>query len=509
MALPANNQNGTFQGPTTHKQSKLTWAQALRGHSTQLSTSSLDHPPIRPNTNDGDVGGRADSVPPEDHFRTQVIRPYLKGSFPHSVFIDITNVSNDQQKTFITEFSKFCDDDKHLFAISNKIRQDYARRYAEVKVSPLMYQKLVTNPEFMLASFYEPFHAYPSLSSSDKIIKVSFTNLPAEYGRAEGGLQQLRDDMSSNLSQYGNILDCGLVKGSTGVYAGGGYAVLIVQSEHTQALSHSLDWAYHPLDYSITSSCALSKESDSVNVLATWASMPPYCRYCHSEQHAILDCEKRKNATLCHLCHAAGHIAKHCPRKNVSLSKKQRKTPSSVPSAPSSAPVDLTTDESPSADHHGDSDSSMEATLPTDSSSVPSAPVPSSITDTTIRNNLDSPSPIEPDHHTRSQGMVTRRMLAGDKAPPRISSVVVCKHCKLPGHSRTTSKQCLHYGKKTTNSATSSSLSTVHNHSTSSSDAIPDDDIIMDEPATAPHTSTSISSPQENLDIGPSSVSHQ
>ncbi|EIE88716.1 hypothetical protein RO3G_13427 [Rhizopus delemar RA 99-880] len=69
--------------------------------------------------------------------------------------------------------------------------------------------------------------------------------------------------------------------------------------------------------------------------------MAPYCRYCHGNDHAIIDCTKRLANISCYNCHAFGHKAKVCPCRNdpspqVTANKKARKTP--VPSSATAAP---------------------------------------------------------------------------------------------------------------------------------------------------------------------------
>ncbi|KAG1532563.1 hypothetical protein G6F49_013671 [Rhizopus delemar] len=89
--------------------------------------------------------------------------------------------------------------------------------------------------------------------------------------------------------------------------------------------------------------------------------MAPYCRYCHSEDHALVDCPVKLSAIVCYNCNAHGHKSRSCPRKNATPSsdvpnKKARKTPNSVPISPSPviiketlapprASVDMTTPE--------------------------------------------------------------------------------------------------------------------------------------------------------------------
>lgn len=336
MVLSVIKSKGIIQSPPRLKKHN-TWAQVISGRSTRLSSSLVE--PLTnssqnntPNGEPGNLTTSADQVTPVDHFSNKIVRPYMKGFFAHSILIDITNVKEDRL-LFLKEFKAFCNEGKDLYAVSDKIRNDYGRQYAEVKVSPLFYKNFSESPEFILPSFTNSFSAYASLSSSDRIIKVSFTNLPQEYGRLDGGLDQLRSDMITNLERFGTILDSGLAVGTTGVYAGYGYAVLVVPENHQHELTHSLNWSFHPLDYTHLSGNVFLKEQDYVNVFATWASMPPFCRYCHSDKHALLECELRMKATICRLCNVAGHIAKYCPRKNTSnsstnsLAKKPRKLP--------------------------------------------------------------------------------------------------------------------------------------------------------------------------------------
>ncbi|CEP13215.1 hypothetical protein [Parasitella parasitica] len=80
--------------------------------------------------------------------------------------------------------------------------------------------------------------------------------------------------MHHNHDRVGQLIDCGYVTGSSGIYAGSGYAVLAVEASHI-TLQHSLNWAYHPID---SSSGDLSPERDHVLSLATWAAMPLLCQ---------------------------------------------------------------------------------------------------------------------------------------------------------------------------------------------------------------------------------------
>lgn len=60
----------------------------------------------------------------------------------------------------------------------------------------------------------------------------------------------------------------------------------------------------------------LSVTSVDINILATWARMPAYCRYCHSLDHGLNSCPRSKRSTICLNCNQSGHIAKGCSYRN-------------------------------------------------------------------------------------------------------------------------------------------------------------------------------------------------
>ncbi|KAG1537083.1 hypothetical protein G6F50_014926 [Rhizopus delemar] len=101
---------------------------------------------------------------------------------------------------------------------------------------------------------------------------------------------------------------------------------------------HVVPWKFTPVS---RNSDETRLQPNEVEVFATWNSMAPYCRYCHGNDHAIIDCTKRLANISCYNCHAFGHKAKGCPRRNdpspqVTANKKARKTP--VPSSATAAP---------------------------------------------------------------------------------------------------------------------------------------------------------------------------
>ncbi|KAK4516958.1 Vacuolar protein sorting-associated protein vps5 [Mucor velutinosus] len=145
------------------------------------------------------------------------------------------------------------------------MRRDNNRIFAEISVSPSMYQQILQQPALQLENFEEPLMTYPTLSPSANIVKLSLIRLPAQYGRKDGGNTQLKADMHHNLEKFGQLIDCSYVTGGSSVYAGGGYAVLDVNATHAK-LEHSLNWAYHPIDYV---SGDLMEQRDHVLSLAT------------------------------------------------------------------------------------------------------------------------------------------------------------------------------------------------------------------------------------------------
>ncbi|KAG1258347.1 hypothetical protein G6F68_008820 [Rhizopus microsporus] len=269
-------------------------------------------------------------------FTPSTMRPFLKGSVPNSIFVDITTVTD--KKLFLTELTSFCNGDEHLWAVADQIRRDYHKLYAELTVSPDMYAQLCSDG-LQLPSFVDRFHVFPSLSPSATLLKVTLAGLPHQYGRREGGLAQLHDDMQRNLSSFGTVVDSGIIKGSSGVYSGKGYVVLeqfLKTTDNTvehrlPELQHNVRWVYQPLDYSSQPRPSSLLAEVDINVHATWSSMKPYCRYCHGD-HSLNNCEVRQKAIICYWCNGSGHIAKYCDRKNVYgasgvPNKKSRKIP--------------------------------------------------------------------------------------------------------------------------------------------------------------------------------------
>ncbi|EPB89320.1 hypothetical protein HMPREF1544_03829 [Mucor circinelloides 1006PhL] len=258
---------------------------------------------LQPTGEPDHITSSAAARPSLDHFTGKVARPSLTGTVPyHSIIIDITNVLN-KMKTFILDLATFCESNAHLWAVSEQIRKENGRLFAEISVSPSMYQIFLQNPTLKLENFDAPFMAYPSLSPSTNIVKLSLHKLPSQYGRQNGD-EQLQNDMHFNFDQFRKLIDCGYGK-------------------HT-ALTHAFNWTYNPVDYSSPSGDLLQTQ-EQVLVFATWAVMPPYCKYCHSMNHALIECALRKKKLTCDLCHEFGHFQREYPRRNEDSSKSGKK----------------------------------------------------------------------------------------------------------------------------------------------------------------------------------------
>jgi hypothetical protein len=178
--------------------------------------------------------------------------PFLKGTIPESVFVDITNVEN--QTIFFQEFSAVCNKNEHLWGLAEKPRLDGRRLFAEFLLSAVMADKLCTEG-LKLPSFEKIFWGFFSLSSDSEILKISITGLPRQYGRLHGGAAELKADMIRNLSPYGHVVDCGLISGISDTFTGRGYAVLEAPDQRSMnsssslipKLQHTIHWQFTQL----------------------------------------------------------------------------------------------------------------------------------------------------------------------------------------------------------------------------------------------------------------------
>ncbi|KAL0092765.1 hypothetical protein J3Q64DRAFT_1634221 [Phycomyces blakesleeanus] len=226
MTLPTNSPNGTIKVPTNFQQAKKSWVHAVLGGSTKISSLIADSTQCTLNTPANNEPGNLTSStklpPPVDHFSSQVMWLFLKGTTNHSVVINITTFAVAQKPLFLSNLQTFFNGNEHLWAVTNQICRKYNCLYAEIVVSPLYYSQFKNDAVLILPSFDVPFAVYPTLPPSAKILKISLSELPYQYSCQDGELAQLHADMTNNFSQFDAIVDCGYVTGSSGLYASGG-----------------------------------------------------------------------------------------------------------------------------------------------------------------------------------------------------------------------------------------------------------------------------------------------
>ncbi|KAI8636300.1 hypothetical protein BD408DRAFT_407262 [Parasitella parasitica] len=183
MASSTKEQNGTFKGPKSKTKSwSIVASGGSRPNQRTRSVSTYNQPTGDPDN----LTSSASNVSPVDHFSGKLTRPFLTSTLPSTFVIDITSVL-DRQKEFMVALTAFCADGLDLLWVGNHHRRDNNLVFAEILVSPARYQSFQANPTLPLANFAEPFLAYPTLSPSDNIVKLSLTRLPGEHGRKEGG----------------------------------------------------------------------------------------------------------------------------------------------------------------------------------------------------------------------------------------------------------------------------------------------------------------------------------
>ncbi|EPB81047.1 hypothetical protein HMPREF1544_12245, partial [Mucor circinelloides 1006PhL] len=121
---------------------------------TQVSCLKHQTPP-QPTGEPDHITSSAAARPSLDHFTGKVARPSLTGTVPHhSIIIDITNVL-DKMKTFIVDLATFCESNTHLWAVSEQIRKEKGRLFAEISVSPSIYQIFLKIGEGTFSTVYK------------------------------------------------------------------------------------------------------------------------------------------------------------------------------------------------------------------------------------------------------------------------------------------------------------------------------------------------------------------
>ncbi|CAO0792216.1 unnamed protein product [Mucor circinelloides] len=139
MASSAKKANGTLKGPiSSYTLSKKSWTEAITGGSPRNSSSVMS-----------EASTLQTYRPSLDHFAGKVTRPYLTGTVPHSIIIDITNIL-DQKKAFIVDLATFCEGNTHLWDVSEQIGKENSPLFAEISVSLSMYNKFLQNPTLKL-----------------------------------------------------------------------------------------------------------------------------------------------------------------------------------------------------------------------------------------------------------------------------------------------------------------------------------------------------------------------
>ncbi|OBZ86822.1 hypothetical protein A0J61_05131 [Choanephora cucurbitarum] len=239
--------------------------------------------------------------PQEDDFSQGAQTPFLKGSLPESVFIDITNVKD--IKLFFSGLITLCSPNDQIW-------------------KPLAIEATTNG----LPSFQAPFSAFDVLSGDVKILKISISGLICgfqfylstecnmKYGQTDGGAAELKSDMMSNLSPFGRVVDCGLVQGIAGTFTGRGFVVLEVGLSSSNQLQHEVHWKY---TYLSARGNLANSYSEAIKMHATWAKTNPFYRYCHKQEYVVTNRPTRHASLVCYHCHERVHIAKDCPKKNA------------------------------------------------------------------------------------------------------------------------------------------------------------------------------------------------
>lgn len=157
------------------------------------------------------------------------------------------------------------------------------------------------------------------------VVTVLFLHdIPVRYGSADDNYALFREAVQDNLSKFGKILNCAINKDKYDYFLGTGMVTLDCtvpdEADPLPELTHLIPWYSAILD-------------DTCDVKATWSTMKPYCRYCHEDGHARVDCPKRKQLIQCFNCNEHGHIARVCPRGIRPIRKSKANKPKTQPAA--------------------------------------------------------------------------------------------------------------------------------------------------------------------------------
>lgn len=164
-----------------------------------------------------------------------------------------------------------------------------------------------------------------ALPASSNVVKLRLSRLPLMFPH------QLEEGLTESLSQYGEVLDLGILTDPlSGMFQGTGYAILETSRDSefksSKPLTHNIPFPGLENGF-----------------FANWDAMPEYCKYCHSDGHIRANCPVARPLRLCYSCNKPGHVAASC-KKNHATSK-----PPSVSQSPPSPPSPPTTN----PDHPG------------------------------------------------------------------------------------------------------------------------------------------------------------
>ncbi|KAI7875644.1 uncharacterized protein EV154DRAFT_486690 [Mucor mucedo] len=324
----------------------------------------------------------------EQSLTTSSRNPFIKGTFPNSILVHISIVTD--QKMFFEEFMTHFQNGDNVWGLEAKLYTEGKRCFAEFLMAKVAADSIIESG-FKLPSFEHTFMGFYSLSSDSKIIKVSISGLPFQYGRSSGGTDELRADLQKNMSKFGKIVDCGItrVPQSTSKH------------DNNTAIRHEVRWQYSHLSFDSDPVFVDSQDRDTkeaVTIYATWVNVKPYCRYCHKQDHVIIDW------TYC----------QELPKKNSTptiSNSKRRKVNQPIQEEESSREVEVN-----------------------DLVNKEQIPIQDEGSEEQVEKTTDKQWAEESGHIENSKVDSTTTVQQKDQ---------VCKHCQLPGHVRTTSKKCL------------------------------------------------------------------
>lgn len=136
------------------------------------------------------------------------------------------------------------------------------------------------------------FSASPAYSSINVLHKISLTDIsPAPQ-------EVLKSSLLLTFARFGVVKDIVIYNDDiTGEwFTGNGHVYLEIPRES--------DASFEPLTHRI------QLNGSDTSVLATWARMPDFCRYCKAMGHIKENCDKRPaDSRTCFICHQKGHIS--------------------------------------------------------------------------------------------------------------------------------------------------------------------------------------------------------